>query len=328
MKYLDHLVIGLRQTCESFLADLVSTDSAFDSAQRRKIENEVVRGSDGRASVSSADEEELPSAVLEEIILAAHTVLALTSCLFMGSSSTSSPSLKKARAHERVIQHVRIKLPRESFWVCIRVLKAYIRLQEQLGLSMEDVLPFLNALRLLSAYDSCPSDSSQLRDQVDVDSLLLDLLDDEQQALSQSRLSKRTHSTGSSSTHGSDEGDGERDVGASIIQTNNSDLERHHSQDSHPDSTSGRSDGINQLKVYGRMDSKPLRKKDSQGNFSRGSTSPIRSRSASLPSSPLSRASSGSCARSPLIEHLSSPAQHSSPAKSSWRLKRKFSHTS
>lgn len=192
---------------------------------------------------------------------------------------------------------------------------------------MEDVLPFLNALRLLSAFDRCPSDSSPLGDQEDVHSLLLDLLDNEQPALSQTGRSKRTHST--ASTPGSDEGDdGERDVGTSILQTSNSGLEGHFSQDSNPGSTICRFDGVSQLKVYGRISGKPLRKKDNEETPSRGSTSPIRSPPNSLPSSLLSRASSDSSARSPLIEHLSPPARDSSPIKSSWRLKRKFSHAS
>lgn len=109
---------------EIFIEDLVATD-------------EKLARNDGMLSSSSQNDscdEDVPVA---ELIFTAHLCLMLHTCLFGKISSDKTGVVKPSGGYvlnsAKVSQSILSRLPRKSWWLCIRILKGYLALQGQVS---------------------------------------------------------------------------------------------------------------------------------------------------------------------------------------------------
>ena len=145
------IVAALMRESKVFLADLEASDAALLGQ--------------GWMEEGERDTEDVPVA---EIVLSAHLSLLLHTVVYgrlatghrgarkqdvgIGPIGTLSP--EAAAEAIMLSDHVRASLPRRSWWLCVRVLKAYLALQGQSGvLLVENFVPCLNAIAHMDARD-------------------------------------------------------------------------------------------------------------------------------------------------------------------------------
>jgi len=149
INWMEYLLIQLISQSNSFLQDLETTDHQFqhDHHNHHHSKNGSVNGDDKANEeevIATGEGGQLP---LAEIILSAHLILLFTTLMntfllctpttHSTTNSTTSSSQQQvfytALEKQRLYIQWRNKLPRQSWWLGIRILKAYLALQGQVS---------------------------------------------------------------------------------------------------------------------------------------------------------------------------------------------------
>jgi hypothetical protein len=114
-----------------------------------------------KESVSGDMQEQLPVA---ELILGAHIVLLLHTIVYSrhNNSDNDDKSAENDIDEHDIEERIRTALPRKSWWLGIRILKAFLALQGQTGLLLlESAVPVVTAIKRMELEDKGDSDNGE-----------------------------------------------------------------------------------------------------------------------------------------------------------------------
>jgi hypothetical protein len=142
---LDYLVKLLLEESSSMIADMLATDENASSSPAA-VKTQHVSSSSSSES-NGNDRERLPIA---EIIMSAHIALLIISIVMNCADASQRQELSKS---------IKAQLPKKSWWLMIRVLKAFIVLQGKTGVLLRDNMNSILATIRYMETDDESSDS-------------------------------------------------------------------------------------------------------------------------------------------------------------------------
>jgi hypothetical protein len=132
LDWMKYLIIQLFRESNHFMNDLEATDHEFQTKGENGNDPEPLRikDADHVNANNSSTAENNGNIPLAEIILSAHMVLLLTTLIMAYFAYAQTMTHEQSRLYEEWKQ----LFPRQSWWLCIRILKAYLALQGQVSI--------------------------------------------------------------------------------------------------------------------------------------------------------------------------------------------------
>ena len=130
-----------------------------DNSQSSQKSDSQKDKSEVNASVEM--QEQLPVA---ELILGAHVVLLLHTIVYSKHTDANVESRNNDIDNHDIEERIRTALPRQSWWLGIRILKAFLALQGQSGLLLlESAVPVVTAIKRMELEDKEDNDNGEVK---------------------------------------------------------------------------------------------------------------------------------------------------------------------